>query len=92
MVWNEINKMTMNCNNNKYVQAIYLVGIKCMIDLLVTKVTKSIRLFNSKLMIISITHRIMDAKLYDYCFMGTLKFIVIRHLWIAQRLISCYYN
>ena len=36
-------------------QAVYLVGIKCMIDLLVTKVVKSIRLFNSKLMIISIT-------------------------------------
>jgi len=36
-----------------------LVGIKCMIDLLVTKVTKSIRLFNFKLMIISTTHRIM---------------------------------
>ena len=31
---------------------------------------KPIRLFNSKLMIISITHRIMDAKLYDYWFMG----------------------
>ena len=51
-----------------------------MINLLVTKVVKSIRLFNSKLMIISITHKIMDAKLYDYWFMGTLKFIVIRHL------------
>jgi len=47
-------------------QTIYLVEIKCMIDLLVTKVAKSIRLFNSKLMIISITYRIMDAKLYDY--------------------------
>ena len=57
-------------NSNKYVQAIYLVGIKCMIDLLVTKVAKSIRLFNSKLMIISITHRIMDVKLYDYWFIG----------------------
>ena len=70
MAWNEINKMAMNVNSNKYVQAIYLVRINCMIDLLVTKVAKSIRLFNSKLMIISITHRIMDAKLYDYWFMG----------------------
>ena len=50
-------------------QTIYLVEIKCMIDLLVTKVAKSIRLFNSKLMIISITHKIMDVKLYDYWFM-----------------------
>ena len=49
---------------------IYLVEIKYMIDLLVTKVVKSIRLFNSKLMIISITHRIMDAKLYDSWLMG----------------------
>jgi len=47
---------------------VYSVGIKCMMDLLITKVTKSIRLFNSKLIIISITHRIMDAKLYDYWF------------------------
>jgi len=47
-----------------------MIGIKCMIDLLVTKVTKSIRLFNSKLIIISITHKIMDGKLYDYWFMG----------------------
>jgi len=52
------------------VQTIYLIGIKCMMDLLVTKVTKSIRLFNFKLMITSITHRIMDAKLYDYWFMS----------------------
>jgi len=51
-------------------QAVYLVEIKCMMNLLVTKVVISIRLFNSKLMIISITHRIMDAKLYDYWFMG----------------------
>jgi len=57
-------------NSNKYVQTIYLVGIKYMIDLLITKVAKSIRLFNSKLIIISITHKIMDAKLYDYWFMG----------------------
>ena len=70
----------------------YLIEIKCMMNLLVTRVVKFIRLFNSKLMIISITHRIMDAKLYDYYFMGTLKFIVIRHLWITQRLISCSYN
>jgi len=57
-------------NNNKYVQTIYLVGIKCKMNLLVTKVTKFIRLFNFKLMIISITHKIIDAKLYDYWFMG----------------------
>ena len=57
-------------NSNKYVQAVYLVGIKCMTNLLVTKVVKSIRLFNSKLIIISITHKIMDDKLYDYWFMG----------------------
>ena len=38
-------------------------------DLLVIKVVKSIRLFNSKLMIILITHRIINAKLYDYWFM-----------------------
>ena len=68
MVWNEINKMTMNCNNNKYVQAIYLVGIKCLMNLLVTEVAKFIRLFNSILMIISITHKIINAKLYDYWF------------------------
>ena len=37
-------------------------------DLLVIKVVKSIRLFNSKLMIILIT-RIINAKLYDYWFM-----------------------
>jgi len=55
-------------NSNKYVQDIYLVGIKCIMDLLVTKVVKSIRLLNSKLMVISITHRIMNAKLYDYWF------------------------
>ena len=53
-------------NNNKYVQAVYLVGIKCVMDLLVTKVVKSIKLFIFKLMIIYITHRIVDAKLYDY--------------------------
>ena len=41
-----------------------------MMNLLVTKVTKFIRLFNFKLMIISITHKIIDAKLYDYWFMG----------------------
>ena len=56
------------------------------------QMAKFIRLFNSKLMIISITHRIIDAKLRDYWFMSRLKFIVIRHLWIAQRLISCLYN
>ena len=70
----------------------YLIEIKCMLNLLVTKVTKFIMLFNSKLIIISITHIIMAAKLYDYWFMGTLKFIVIRHLWITQRLINCSYN
>jgi len=48
---------------------IYLIGIKCMMNLLVTKVIKFIRLFNSKFMIISITHKIMDTKLYDYLFM-----------------------
>jgi len=63
-----------------------------MMNLLVTKVAKFIRLFNFKLMIISITHKIMDAKLYDCWFMGTLKLIVIRHLWITQKLISCFYN
>ena len=63
-----------------------------MMNLLVTKVVKSIRLFNFKLMIISIIHRIIDVKLYYYWFMDTLKFIVIRYLWIAQRLISCSYN
>ena len=45
-------------------------GIKRMLNLLVTKVAKFVRLFNSNLMIISITHRIMDGKLYDYWFMG----------------------
>ena len=69
----------------------YLIGIKCMMNFLVTKLDKFIRLFNFKLMIISITHKIMDAKLYDYWFMGTLKFIVIRYLWITQRLFSCSY-
>ena len=49
---------------------IYLVEIKCMMNLLVTKVAKFIRLFNSKLMIISITHKIMDVKLYDYWFLS----------------------
>jgi len=35
----------------------------------------------------------MDAKLYDYCFMGTLQFIIIiRHLWIVQRMINYSYN
>jgi len=58
-------------NNNKYVQAVYLFGIKCMMNLLVIKVTKFIRLFNSKLMIISITHRTIDTNLYDYWFMGS---------------------
>jgi len=48
----------------------YLIGIKCMMNLLVTKVTKFIRLFNFKLIIISITHKIMDAKLYDNWFLG----------------------
>ena len=57
-------------NSNKYVNVVYLIRIKCMMDLLVTKVAKSIRLFNSKLMITSITYRIMDAKLYDYWFVG----------------------
>jgi len=61
-------------------QVVYLVVIKCMMNLLVTEVVKSIRLFNFKLMIISITHIIMNTKLYDYWFTGTLKFIVIRHL------------
>ena len=56
-------------NSNKYMHVAYLIRIKCMIDLFVTKVFKSISLFNSKLMITSITHRIMDAKLYDYWFM-----------------------
>ena len=60
-------------NNNKYVQAVYLFEIKCMMNLLVTKVVKFIRLFNSKLVIISITHRITDAKLYDYWFMSNLN-------------------
>ena len=57
-------------NSNKYVEAIYLAEIKCMMNFLVTKVVKFIRLFNSKLIIISITHKIIDAKLYDYWFMG----------------------
>jgi len=40
-----------------YVEAVYLIGIKCMMDLLVTKVAKSTGLFNSKLMITSISHK-----------------------------------
>lgn len=32
----------------KYVQAMYLIGIKFMIDLLVPEVAKSLRLFNFK--------------------------------------------
>jgi len=41
-----------------------------MMTLLVIKLVKSIRLFNFKLIIISITDRIMDVKLYDYWFMS----------------------
>jgi len=53
-------------DSSKYVEAMYLLGIKCMIDLLAAKVVKSLSLFNSKLMMFSsITHRIMDVKIYN---------------------------
>ena len=61
-----LKRMLQIISNSKHMYVVYLFEINYMMNLLVTKVFKSIRSFNSKLMIISITHRIMDTKLCDY--------------------------
>ena len=45
-----------NVSSIKYTQVICLFGIKCKVDLLVIKVVKFLRLFNSKLIIFFFNH------------------------------------
>jgi len=68
-----------------------IYGIICMIDYRF-KITDETFKFYLILNYWWILFQLSIEWMLNYLFMGKLKFIIIRYLWIIQRLIDCLYN